>query len=107
MTDKRLMLTTTSTREEAGIIASELVSRHLAACVNILGPISSTYHWEGQVENAEEYLLLIKSTEAQTSPIQDAIRELHSYQIPELISLPIESGFESYLDWIASSVRKP
>jgi periplasmic divalent cation tolerance protein len=106
MTDKRLMLTTTSSRDEAETIASELVSRRLAACVNILGPISSVYRWEGKVENSEEFLLLIKSTEAQFIPIQDAIRELHSNQVPELISFNIECGLEPYLDWIAASVRQ-
>jgi periplasmic divalent cation tolerance protein len=106
MTDKRLMLSSASSREEANTLASELVSRRLAACVNILGPVSSVYHWQGEVEHSEEFLLLIKSTEAQLSPIRDAIRELHSYQVPELISFPIESGLESYLAWITASVRK-
>ncbi len=106
MTDKCLMLSTVSSREEANTLASELVSRRLAACVNILGPVSSVYHWQGEVEHSEEFLLLIKSTEAQLSPIQDAIRELHSYQVPELISFSIEAGLESYLAWIAASVRK-
>jgi periplasmic divalent cation tolerance protein len=106
MTDKRLMLTTTSSAEEAKALATELVSRRLAACVNIVGPISSVYQWQGEVERCEEFLLLIKSTEAQSQPIQEAIRELHSYQLPELICLTIESGLESYLNWIATSVRK-
>jgi periplasmic divalent cation tolerance protein len=106
MTDKRLMLTTASSSEEANAIASELVSRRLAACVNILGPISSVYHWQGEVEHSEEFLLLIKSTEAQSLPIQELIRELHSYQVPELLSFTVEAGLESYLDWIAASVRK-
>ena len=106
MTDKRLMLTTTSSSEEANAIATELVSRRLAACVNIVGPISSIYRWQGELERAEEFLLLIKSTEAQAQPIQEALRELHSYQLPELICLPIESGLDSYLNWIATSVRK-
>jgi len=106
MTDKRLLLTTASSREEADTIASELVSRRLAACVNVLGPISSVYRWHGEVEHSDEYLLLIKSTGAQTVPIQEAIRELHSYQVPELICIAIEAGLESYLDWIAASVGK-
>jgi periplasmic divalent cation tolerance protein len=106
MTDKRLMLSTASSREEAQTIATELVSRRLAACVNILGPVSSVYHWEGEVEKSEEFLLLIKSTEALFPVIQDAMRELHSYHVPELISFAIDSGLESYLDWIAASVRK-
>jgi periplasmic divalent cation tolerance protein len=106
MTDKCLMLSTASSLDEANAIASELVSRRLAACVNIVGPISSIYRWQGEVERSEEFLLLIKSTEAQTLPIQEAIRELHSYQVPELISLAIDAGLESYLNWIATSVRK-
>jgi periplasmic divalent cation tolerance protein len=106
MTDKRLMLTTTSSTEEANTIATELVSRRLAACVNILGPISSIYRWQGEVERSEEFLLIIKSTEAQCFPIQEAIRELHSYQVPELLCLPIEAGLDSYLNWIGASVRK-
>jgi len=106
MTDKRLMLTTVSSREEADTIASELVGRHLAACVNILGPISSVYRWQGKVEASEEFLLLIKSTEAQFHPIQSALGELHSYQLPELISFAIEAGAESYLSWIAASVHR-
>ncbi len=106
MTDKRLMLTTTASREEADTIASALVSRRLAACVNIVGPIASVYRWKGEVERSEEFLLLIKSTEAQRRAIQETLRELHSYEVPELISLSIEAGLESYLDWIAASVGK-
>ncbi len=105
MTDKRLVITTAPSREEANAIASELVGRRLAACVNIMGPIASVYQWQGEVEHSEEYLLLIKSTEAQSLAIQAAIRELHSYQVPELLSFSVDSGLESYLDWIASSVR--
>jgi periplasmic divalent cation tolerance protein len=106
MTDKRLFITTAPTREEANTIATELVSRRLAACVNVLGPISSVYSWQGAVEHSEEFLLLVKSTENNGNAIQDAIRELHSYQIPELIAFTVESGLENYLNWITSSVRK-
>jgi periplasmic divalent cation tolerance protein len=106
MTDKRLMLTTASSREEANAIATELVTRRLAACVNVLGPASSVYHWQGAIERAEEYLLLIKTTEAHTAEIKEAIRELHSYEAPELISIAIENGLGPFLDWIGNSVRK-
>ena len=105
MTDKRLLLTTTSSRDHANTLAAELVSRRLAACVNILGPVSSVYQWQGEIERAEEFVLLIKTTEAQLGAIQQALCELHSYQLPELISFSIESGLEPYLDWIAASVR--
>jgi periplasmic divalent cation tolerance protein len=106
MTDKRLMMTTISSRDEAEAMATELISRRLAACVNIVGPISSTYQWQGEVEHSEDFLLFIKSTEAQTIPIQDALRELHPYLLPELISFTIESGLQSYLDWIGASTRR-
>ena len=106
MTDKRLMLTTTASREEASTIAAALVSRRLAACVNIVGPIASVYRWKGEVERSEEFLLLIKSTEARRPAIQEALRELHSYEVPELICFAIEAGLDSYLDWIAASVGK-
>jgi len=106
MTDKRLFLTTAPTREEANSIATELVSKHLAACVNVLGPMASVYRWQGDLERSEEFLLLIKSTESNSAAIQEAIRELHSYQIPELIAFTVESGLEPYLNWITASVRK-
>lgn len=104
MTDKRVLLSTTSSREEARKIASELVSRRLAACVNIVGPIESIYRWQGQVENAAEFLLMIKTTVEQFASVRDAIVELHSYKVPELIQLPIENGLEDYLSWIGESV---
>jgi len=104
MTDKRMLITTTASREEADALANGLVSSRLAACVNIVGPISSVYRWKGAVERSEEFLLLIKSTEAQLRSIQEALCELHSYEVPELISFAIEDGLQVYLDWIAASV---
>jgi periplasmic divalent cation tolerance protein len=106
MTDKQLLLTTAPNREEAETIASELVSRKLAACVNLLGPVSSIYRWQGEVERSEEVLLLIKSTRENVPAIEQTIRELHSYEIPELMAFNVESGLDSYLGWIAASVRK-
>jgi periplasmic divalent cation tolerance protein len=106
MTDKRLVLTTVGSRDEANTIATELVSRRLAACVNIVGPIASVYHWQGDVERSDEFLLMIKTAEYQMTAVQEALRSLHSYKIPELIALIIDSGFESYLDWIGASVRR-
>jgi periplasmic divalent cation tolerance protein len=106
MTDKRLFLSTAPTKEEAATLASELVGRRLAACVNIVGPISSVYRWQGEVENSEEFLLMIKSTEECSPAIQQTLVELHSYKVPELICLPIEGGLESYMSWIAANVKK-
>jgi periplasmic divalent cation tolerance protein len=106
MTDKRLVLTTVGSRDEANTIATELVSRRLAACVNVVGPIASVYHWQGDVERSDEFLLMIKTTEYQMMAVQEAVRSLHSYKLPELIALIIDSGFENYLDWIGASVHR-
>lgn len=104
MTDKKIVLTTAGSREEAEKIARALVERRLAACANIVGPIHSVYRWQGKVENADEHLLIIKTTAKLFDSVAGAIRELHSYELPECIQLPIESGSAEYLEWIAQSV---
>ncbi len=103
MTDKKIVLTTTGTREEAGRIARALVERRLAACVNVLA-IESVYRWKDAVESAQEWLLLVKTTAAASDQVQAAIRELHSYDLPERVVLPIEGGSQEYLEWIGESI---
>lgn len=105
MSDKKIVLTTTGSQEEARKIARTLVERRLAACVNIVPQIESIYRWQGNVDNAEEWLLVIKTTADAFEGVRSAIRELHSYELPECICLGIEDGDSAYLDWIASSVR--
>lgn len=104
MTDKRIILTTAGSRQEAQQIATALVERQLAACVNVLGPIESVYRWKGEVESAREWLLLIKTTLAAFPSVRNAIRDLHSYELPECIELVIEDGSAEYLSWIAECV---
>ncbi len=104
MTDKRIVLTTTATRAEAQKIAGALVERKLAACVNVVGPSASVYRWKGAVENAEEFLCIVKTTAAAAAKVQAAIQELHSYQLPEHVVIPIEDGSKDYLAWIAENV---
>ena len=104
MTDKRLVLSTAGTREEAGTIAQELVRRRLAACVNIMGPIDSVYRWKGEVETSQEFLLLIKTTADQFAGLKVALEEMHSYEVPECICVAIEDGLSDYLNWIGNSV---
>jgi periplasmic divalent cation tolerance protein len=106
MTDKRIVLSTAGSEEEAHKIAQVLVESRLAACVNIVGPIHSVYRWKGAVERARERLLIIKTTAAAFPRVRDAIRELHSYELPECVMLPIEAGSEDYLKWIAESVDR-
>lgn len=105
MTDKRIVLTTAGSQEEAQKIAQGLVEQRLAACVNIVGPIQSVYRWKGAVESTAEYLLVVKTTAAAFERVREAIRALHSYELPECIQLPIDAGSAQYLDWIAESVQ--
>jgi len=105
MTDKKLVLTTAGSQEEAQKIAQALVERRLAACVNVVPRIRSIYRWQDKVEDAEEWLLVIKTTGAAFGRVRDAIAELHSYELPECICVGIEDGSAEYLKWIAESVE--
>ena len=105
MTDKRIVLTTAGSQEEARKIAHALVERRLAACVNILGPLESVYRWRCKVEAAAEFLLVIKTTAGAFARVRDAIRKMHSYEVSECIVLNVEDGSEAYLKWLGNSVR--
>jgi periplasmic divalent cation tolerance protein len=104
MTDKRIVLTTAGSEEEAHKIAHTLVERCLAACVNVVPQVTSIYRWRGKVEEAREWLLLIKTTESAFEQLRNAIAELHSYDLPECISVAIENGSSLYLQWIDESI---
>lgn len=106
MTDKRVVLSSAGSKEEAHKIARALVERKHAACVNVVGPIDSVYRWQGSVEEAQEWLLVVKTAVEQFVHVKETIRELHSYDLPEIIEIPIESGSHEYLEWIAESVRQ-
>ena len=92
--------TTTATRGDAEAIARALVERGLAACVQIAGPVSSTYRWRGEIETAEEYLCIIKTRAELFEKVESAIRELHPYQTPEIVATPIVDGSRDYLAWL-------
>lgn len=104
MTNKRIVLTTTGSEAEAQKIARHLVESRMAACVNIIPQITSVYRWQGKVEEACEWLLLIKTTADGFEKIREAIAELHSYELPECVCLTVEDGSANYLQWIADSV---
>jgi periplasmic divalent cation tolerance protein len=97
--------TTTGTRQDAAQIAAALVSRRLAGCVQVSGPIHSTYRWQGQIETAEEWMCIAKTSRDQLAAIQGLLREIHRYEVPELIATPIVGGSEAYLQWLAQQLR--
>ena len=103
MSDARVVLTTTSSHDEARKIAHTLVERKLAACVNIVPLVESVYRWQDKVETAMEWLLLIKTQAASYERLHDAIQELHSYDLPECVMLEVDAGSHEYLKWIAES----
>jgi periplasmic divalent cation tolerance protein len=98
-----LVLTTAGSSDEGKKIAHALVERRLASCVNIIPRIESVYRWKGQVESAEEWLLLIKTRSQRFDQVRAAIEELHSYELPECIMLEIAEGDKAYLDWLAKN----
>ena len=99
-----LILSTAGSDAQAESIARALVDRRLAACVNMVGQTCSVYRWEGKVVREEEKLLLIKSAERLFPAVRDAIRELHSYEVPEVLMLPIQDGDADYLRWLGDSL---
>ena len=105
MTDKRIVLSTAGSEEEARKIARHLVEHQLAACVNVVPQIESIYRWEGKVESSREWLLIVKTTAEKFPAVLDAIRELHSYELPECITINIEDGSPEYIDWLANSLK--
>jgi periplasmic divalent cation tolerance protein len=104
MTDKRIVLTTAGSEEEAAKIARHLVEHSLSACVNIVPRVTSIYRWKDKVEEGREWLLIIKTTAGAFGQVRQAIADLHSYELPECICLTIEDGSPNYLQWIAESV---
>lgn len=92
--------TTTGTRQDAERIAAELVTRRLAGCVQIAGPIVSMYRWHERLETAEEWLCTIKTSAGRVAGIQQLFAEMHPYEVPELIATPIVAGSEAYLHWL-------
>lgn len=104
MTDKRIVLTTASSEDEARRIAHHLVEHRLAACVNLVPHIESIYRWQGKLESNSEWLLLIKTSVENFSAVRATIAALHSYEVPECIAISIEDGSPQYLEWLSESL---
>jgi uncharacterized protein involved in tolerance to divalent cations len=104
MKDFIVVYVTVSTADEGERIARSLVEERLAACVNRIAGVRSTYRWQGQVEQSDEELLVIKTSKERFEPMQERVRELHSYAVPEIIALPIIAGSGAYLQWLYEQV---
>jgi periplasmic divalent cation tolerance protein len=100
------VLTTVGTEEQANLIAREIVARRQAACVNILPGIRSIYRWKGKICKDGELMLIVKTLESELEGVKETIRELHNYELPEILSFNVSHGERGFLDWIAGSVDK-
>jgi periplasmic divalent cation tolerance protein len=106
MTDKIVVLVTCASAGQARKIARALVAARLAACGNVVeAPVRSIFRWKGRVESAKEFLLVVKTSRKRFAAVERTVRELHSYDVPEIIAIPIAVGSRDYLKWISESVR--
>jgi periplasmic divalent cation tolerance protein len=103
----RIVLTTAASGDEARSLGRTLVEEHLAACATLIPTVESIYRWEGKVETARETLLLLKTALPQIAALRSRLLALHSYETPEFLVLPVESGSEGYLAWLVSSLENP
>jgi periplasmic divalent cation tolerance protein len=105
MSDPIVVLVTCGSEEESLKIANALVEDHLAACVNLVAPIRSVYRWEGKIWDEKEWLLIIKTQKHRFEELDKKVKSLHSYSVPEIISLPIREGSLAYLNWIRENTE--
>lgn len=106
MTNSIQVLTTTARKQEAQQIAQTLVEERLAACVQILGPITSTYRWQDAIETSEEWLCLIKTRQELYAQVEAAICRVHPYEVPEILAIPVIAGSEDYLAWLQTETTQ-
>jgi periplasmic divalent cation tolerance protein len=101
-----VVLVTVSGKKEAEYIAQKLLEDKLIACANIIGPVSSHFHWEGKLEQAEEFFVLIKSRLDLFEELSERVKILHSYEVPEVLALPVIKGSKAYLDWLDGTLKQ-
>jgi periplasmic divalent cation tolerance protein len=101
-----VVLVTTASAEEGARLGRALVEERLAACANVIGPIRSIYRWEGAVEEADEHLVVLKARGADVPALESRVRALHSYDVPEVLALPVTAGSAPYLAWLADATER-
>jgi periplasmic divalent cation tolerance protein len=105
MTDKIVVLSTCASAEEAERLARRVIDDRLAACVNVLSPVRSFYRWKGEIEDSAEWLLIIKTTRDKFDALRAALESAHTYEVPEVIAIPIVEGSPNYLSWIERELQ--
>jgi periplasmic divalent cation tolerance protein len=103
--DFRIVFVMAANEAESSRIAQALIEERLAACVNIVGPVRSIYRWRGAIENASEYLLVVKAPARNFSQLERRVRKLHSYEVPEIVAIRLAAGSTPYLEWIAEATK--
>lgn len=104
MTEYLQISTTTASKEDAARISSVIVEKRLAACAQVIGPITSTYWWKDKIEEEEEWLCIMKSTNDRYNELEKTIKDLHPYEVPEIVAVPIVAGSQEYLEWLKKEV---
>ena len=99
-----LVFMTTANKREAEKIVKELLDKHLIACANIIGPVESHFWWQNKTEKADEFLILMKSNQRLFNKLTKTVKELHSYDVPEILAIPIVEGYRPYLEWLKASL---
>lgn len=107
MTDFIQVMTTTETKQDAQRIANTLLEERLAGCVQLIGPMTSLYRWKEAIETAEEWFCLIKSRRELYGAVERTIRQIHPYEEPEIIAIPVVAGSSGYLDWLDAALHRP
>jgi periplasmic divalent cation tolerance protein len=100
-----IVYVTVASKAEAEKIAQNLLSEHFIACANIVGPVSSYFYWSGKIDAAEEYLMIMKSRSDLFGALSERVKALHSYEVPEVIAVPIVDGARDYFDWMGSALK--
>ncbi len=103
---KYIQVITTGPRADMDSIARELVEERLAACVQVAGPVHSTYRWKGKIEEAQEFMAIVKTSQELYPRVEEAIRRLHSYEVPEILAVPVTAGNPGYLAWLDAELSK-
>jgi len=99
------VFTTAGEKDDAEKIARELISKKLAGCVQIVGPVISTYRWQGKIEKTEEWLCFIKTRQDLYGELEKTIKKIHPYDVPEIITVPISGGSKGYLKWLDGELK--